>query len=89
MPFLMIRHDVADFDQWKKKYSAHETARRAAGLTEVHLLRDVEKPTHVILMFSVSDVQRAKEFGASADLQAAMKDAGVVGKPDINFLNEA
>ena len=43
--------------------------------------------SEVILLFETEDLQKAKEFGASADLREAMQSAGVVDKPDIYYLS--
>lgn len=87
MPYLLVRHKVADFSKWKPAYYAHSPARQKAGLKEEHLLRNTDDPNEVILLFEAEDLQKAKEFGASADLREAMQDAGVVDKPDIYFLS--
>ena len=87
MPYLLVRHKVSDFSKWKAAYDAHLPAREEAGLKEGHLLRNMEDPNEVILLFEAEDLQKAKEFGASADLREAMQNAGVVDKPDIYFLS--
>jgi hypothetical protein len=87
MPYLLVRHKVADFSQWKPAYDAHSPAREKAGLKEEHLLRNADDPNEVILLFEAEDLQKAKEFGASAGLREAMQNAGVVDKPDIYFLS--
>jgi hypothetical protein len=87
MPHLLVRHKVSDFSKWKSSYDAHSPARKEAGLQEEHLLRNMDNPNEVILLFEVKDLKRAKEFGASANLRQAMQDAGVVDKPDIYFLD--
>jgi hypothetical protein len=89
MAIAIIRHDVADFAQWKPKFDAHRGARQAAGLEDLHVLRDSESPNRLTLLFRAADLNRAKEFANSAGLQDAMKGAGVVGQPEIQFLNEA
>jgi hypothetical protein len=86
MPYLLVRHKVADFSTWKAAYDAHLPARQKAGLTQEHLLRNLDDPNEVILLFQAEDVQKAREFGNSSDLREAMQKAGVVGKPDICFL---
>ena len=87
MPYVLVRHRVSDFSNWKAAYDAHSTARQEAALREEHLLRNVDDPNEVILLFEAKDLQKAKEFGASADLREAMQNAGAVDKPDIYFLN--
>jgi heme-degrading monooxygenase HmoA len=83
---LLIRHKVADFAKWKPVYDAHASAREKAGLKEVYLLRNVDEPNEVILLFSVQDIDKAKAFAASDDLRQAMQKAGVSDKPDVYFL---
>ena len=87
MPHLLVRHKVSDFSKWKSAYDNHSPARKEAGLKEEHLLRNLDDPNEVTLLFEVKDLKRAKEFGASANLRQAMQDAGVVDKPDIYFLD--
>ena len=87
MPHLLVRHKVLDFSKWKPAYEAHLPARQQAGLREEHLLRNMDDPNEVILLFEVKELEKAKEFGASAGLREAMQDAGVVDKPDLYFLD--
>jgi hypothetical protein len=55
-------------------------------LKEVHLLRNIENPNEVILLFSVEDPDKAKAFAASDDLCQAMQKAGVSDRPDVYLL---
>jgi hypothetical protein len=87
MPYGLIRHKVADFAKWKPLYDAHLPARQKAGLKELHVLRNADDPNEVILLFEADDLQKAREFAASADLRETMQKAGVLDKPDIYFLN--
>lgn len=86
MKHLLIRHKVADFAKWKRAYTAHAPARQAAGLKELHLLRNVEAPNEVVILFAAANIAKAKALLASADMKAALQKAGVVGKPDFCFL---
>jgi heme-degrading monooxygenase HmoA len=88
MNYLLIRHKVADFEKWKPVYDAHAPARQKAGLKGAHLLRSLNDPNEVVLLFEVSDLDAAREFGQSSDLQDAMKRSGVVDKPDVYFLTK-
>jgi hypothetical protein len=83
--FLTVIHECNDYPTWKKAYDAHAPKREAAGLTEIHLLREHDNGNLLALMFGVSDVGRAKAFAASPDLASAMKAAGVTGTPKLRF----
>ena len=86
MPYILVRHKVADFSKWKPAYDAHLPARQKAGLKEVHLLRNTDDPNETIILFEAADLQKAKEFAASSDLRETMQAAGVIDRPDIYFL---
>jgi hypothetical protein len=86
MKYFLVRHKVADFAKWKPVYDAHLPTRQKAGLKEEHLLRSIDDPNEVVLLFEAEDLQKAKEFADSSDLREAMEKAGVVDKPDLYFL---
>jgi hypothetical protein len=86
MVHVLIRHKVADFAKWKPIYDAHDSARQNAGLREEYLLRNVDDPNELILLFSAEDLEKAKAFAASDDLRQSMQRAGVIDKPDVYFL---
>jgi hypothetical protein len=73
--------------KWKPVYDAHLAARQKAGLRENNLLRSVDNPNEVVLLFEAEDLKKAQAFTGSSDLREAMQKAGVVGQPDILFLN--
>ena len=86
MNYVLIRHKVADFGDWKAAYDAHASARAKAGLKELNVFRSLDNPEEVVLLFLADDLGRAKSFAASPDLKQAMKKAGVKGTPEICFL---
>ena len=86
MPYVLIVTKVEDFAKWKPAYDAHESIRKAAGLTQRHLLRNADNPNEVVLLFEVSDLEKARAFASSADLRQKMQESGVVGKPELYFL---
>jgi hypothetical protein len=83
--YLTVIHECKDFPAWKKAYDADAPRRAAAGLTEIHVLREHDNANLVALMFGVSDVGRANSFTTSPDLAGAMKAAGVIGTPRMKF----
>ena len=85
--FMLFRHKVRDFKSWKAGYDAHQPKRVEAGLTEKYLLRSSDDPNEVVALFEAQDLNRAKEFAASAELRGKMQELGVVDKPDVYFLN--
>ncbi|MBI5643862.1 MAG: cyclase [Deltaproteobacteria bacterium] len=89
MAYLLIDHQVADFDKWKPVYDEHENARRKAGLKELFLLRGRDNPKQVLILFEASDLAKTQEFINSQDLRERMQKAGVIGKPNFQILEKA
>jgi len=71
--YLLIRHKVRDFSEWKPGYDPHLPKRVEAGLTEKYLLRGATDASEVILLFAAPDLGRAKAFAESADLRETMQ----------------
>lgn len=86
--FVLVRHKVRDFSEWKRGYGAHAPKRAEAGLSDKHLLRSASDPNEVFLLLEAADHNRAKAFVESADLRETMQKVGVVDKPDVYFLND-
>jgi hypothetical protein len=88
MNYILIRHKVADFAQWKVAYDAHAAARKSAGLRQEYLLHNFDDSNEVVLLFSTVDLDKAKQFASSPDLRQAMQQSGVADKPDVYFLSD-
>jgi hypothetical protein len=86
MNYLLIRHKVADFANWKAAFDAHQSARTAAGIRTRFLFRNLDNPSEVVLIFETNEMDKMRAFVASADLKDTMQRAGVVDKPDVYFL---
>lgn len=89
MSLLVIRHKAKDYPAWKDAYDAHTGARTKAGLTNGRVMRSVDDPNEIVVLFDVADIAQAKAFCASDDLRTAMQGAGVIDVPNLYFLNNA
>jgi hypothetical protein len=87
MPYMLVRHKVADYNKWKPVFDGHKPVQQKAGLKLVRVMRNSENSNETFVLFEVSDIKKAQEFGASDDLRETMMKAGVVDKPDVYFLN--
>jgi hypothetical protein len=86
VPHLLVRHKVAGFERWKAVFDGHAEAQRAAGITVMHVMRNLEDPGEVFLLFDVADVERARAFVFSPQVPGAQQESGVLDTPDIYFL---
>jgi hypothetical protein len=85
--FMLVRHKVRNFKEWKVGYDSHLPKRVEVGLTERYLLHGNPDPNEVVILFEARDIDRARSFAASPELKARMQEVGVVDKPDIYFLD--
>ena len=88
MVTLIIRHKVKDYPAWKRAFDTHEE-RKSAGLANERVTCSIDDPNEVVLLFEVTDLDKARMFCASDDLKAAMQGAGVSDKPDLYFVKDA
>jgi hypothetical protein len=87
MVYLFVRQRVEDYAMWREGYDNHAAARQAGGATgEVYILRNTDDPLEITTLLGWNDLGRAKTFAQSASLKQAMQNAGVVGQPEIRFL---
>lgn len=85
--FVLIRHKVRDFGEWKRGYDALLPKLKEAGLTQKHVLRNASDANEVVLLFEATDLGRAKAFAESAELRGSRQKVGILDEPDIYFLN--
>lgn len=88
MTYILVRHQVEDYETWKEGFDAHSTTREASGSQGGLLFRDAENPNEVVILLRWDDMARAQAFIGSDDLRETMQRLGVSGPPDIYFLDE-
>ncbi|MGZ3424101.1 MAG: putative quinol monooxygenase [Polyangiales bacterium] len=86
---LIVRHRVANFDQWKKVFDGMTETRRAHGWLSTLVYRDATDPNMVTIVNRVRDLDGAKRYGSSPEIRDAMQRGGVQGPPEIHFLDES
>ncbi len=89
MIHVIMRHKVADYGRWKEAFDAHLNTRKAGGEIAARLLLSVEDPRDVTLVMDWDGLDRARKFAASDELKQTMQKAGVIGEPEIRFLEDA
>lgn len=89
MVAMIVRHRVANYDKWRELFDSMHATRAAHNWIGAEVFRDAADPNLVTIVNHVHDIDSAKRYGGSPDLRAAMERGGVLGAPDIQFLNEA
>lgn len=90
MIYLYFRQIVEDYARWKEGFDNHAAARQAGGATgETYVMRNVDDPNDITVVLGWSDLATAIAFTRSISLQEAIQKTGVIGTPEIRFLEAA
>jgi uncharacterized protein (DUF1330 family) len=88
MAYVIVQHKVQDYAKWKPMYDEHQSTRKTYGIRCEQLFRSADDPNDLTILFEVSDLKKAREFTQSDDLKRVMQQAGVMGTPNLQFLEE-
>lgn len=88
MVHVLVKHKVKDYDKWKSIFDGNSDLRKAGGEKGSRLFRQVDKPNDLVIIIEWDTIENAKKFYESEDLKKVMKDAGVMMKPYIYFIEE-
>lgn len=88
MSYILIRHKVKDYSTWKPYFDAHASTRANAGCKGGKLYKNTTDPNELFILFKWDDAEKAKQFAHSDDLKQRMQEAGVVGQPEVFFLEK-
>jgi hypothetical protein len=83
---LIIRHEVRDYAAWKQAFDGHGDARGKAGVIGHAVSRSVRNPNVVVIYLQAASLGPLRAFAAAPDLKAVMAAAGVIGAPDLSFV---
>ena len=83
---MTVRHKVADYNKWLAGFESADSLKAANGLHNYVVGRSIDDSSMLLVATKADDIAKAKAFGNSAELKAAMKKTGVTGKPDIEYM---
>jgi heme-degrading monooxygenase HmoA len=70
------------------KNAGPQAQRNTAGSKKYQIFHSADDANNLVLLFEWDSLDNAHAFAESEDLKQKMKEAGVIGEPDIYFLNE-
>ncbi len=89
MVHVLVRHKVADFNRWKEAFDTHVIARKRAGEISFHVFHNLEDSHDIFLLLDWESADAARKFMTSSELRDRMQQAGVLGPPEIQYLEDA
>ena len=83
---LRVSIKIKDFDAWLKVYDAEGSVTRLAnGLIDRAISRNSDDPNMIYVTFAIRDMTKAKTYMKDPALKKIMTEAGVIGKPVIDY----
>ena len=88
MTYVLAIQKVEDYDKWKPVFDEHGTIRMAKGSMGASILRNIKDPNQLVIITKWENMESAKNFTLSNDLKTTMKKAGVMGRPELYYLDK-
>lgn len=88
MVHVLIRHKVSDFNHWMSVFDSAHDLRKAGGELSARMFRTPDQPQELNLLCEWESMERARNFFEAANLKSTMRLAGVIGRPDIEYMEE-
>ncbi|MGC4072450.1 MAG: antibiotic biosynthesis monooxygenase [Nibricoccus sp.] len=87
MQHVLIIHEVADYEAWKKVFDGAADMRREAGERSYQVLRYESEPRKIVHFSVWTSLAAARTFFESPRLVQIRKEAGVRA-PEFIYLNQ-
>jgi heme-degrading monooxygenase HmoA len=87
MEYVLIIHEVEDYEAWKKIFDDAASIRKSAGELSFQVLKLDNNPNKIIHFSKWSSLSNAKAFFESAELIEIRKQAGVKA-PEFIYLEQ-
>ena len=88
MMYVLTIQKVKDYDKWKQVFDEHGKVRKNKGSKGAMIYRDSNDPKQLVIITEWENLETAKNFSMSEDLKITMKKAGVIGLPELHYLEE-
>lgn len=85
---IVISLKVADFADWHVAFDSKADDRAQAGLS-ASAYKNTDDPNNAIVIGSAPSKEAFVAFFTTPEVQKLQKKAGVLGPPEIKFLEEA
>jgi hypothetical protein len=85
MSIISINQKIENFDKWKEAFDKHNATRDEYGINILNVFRGIEDRNKVTVIAEETKPDALKAFMGSEKVQLAMKDAGVLGPPEISI----
>ncbi len=88
MTHVLVRFTVEDLAKWKPVFEEAAALRKGFGSMGVRAFSKAGSPNEVTILGHYEDRAKAQEMFQSQEFREATKRAGVMGPPEVTFLDE-
>ena len=88
MTYVLTIQKVKDYDKWKQVFDEHGEVRKNKGSKGAIIYRNSKDPNQLVIITEFDNLEKAKNFSMSEDLKITMKKAGVMGRPELHYLEQ-
>jgi uncharacterized protein (DUF1330 family) len=85
----MVHHHVQDYNVWKPVFDGHAAVRKTFGSRGGRVFRSASDPNEIVIVMEFDSMDHAHAFAQDPSLPEAMQRGGVMGPPEVFFLEEA
>jgi heme-degrading monooxygenase HmoA len=86
MTYVLSIQKVEDYDKWKQVFDEHGDVRRIKGSKGALIYHNSKDPKQLVVITEWENIETAENFSMSEDLRITMKKAGVMGLPELYYL---
>ena len=83
---IFVRHNVEDYQAWRKAYDEFDPQRRSMGVTGDAVYQVIDNPNDVTVWHDFDSAEAAQAFVSSDELRNAMQRGGIQGEPQVWFV---
>ncbi|MEL7394198.1 MAG: hypothetical protein AAGK02_03145 [Pseudomonadota bacterium] len=83
--WMVVTHEVEDFDRWKEVFDQALPTRRSVGETASYIVHNPVDQNMITVWFEWDTMERARAWAADPALANGMTAAGVVSTPFFSF----
>jgi heme-degrading monooxygenase HmoA len=88
MTHVLVRFTVEDLAKWKPVFEEAAALRKSFGSKGVRAFSKADSPNEVTILAEYEDRAKAQQMFQSQEFREATKRGGVMGPPEVTFLNE-
>lgn len=79
---------ITDYKQFRAEFDSAGPKLQKWGFTRTWLNRDADNPNRLIAVHECGNLAKAREFYTSPDYKQCLTKAGVIGEPEVMFMEE-